>query len=52
MEPDKTANEPTEEQVLNFLVNTLDEEIGDVFVGAEREPRRDRSEVRLKRSRN
>ena len=27
MQPNQAANELTEEQVLNFLVNTLDEEI-------------------------
>jgi len=32
MQPDQAANEPIEEQVLNFLVNTLDEEI-DVELG-------------------
>src|SRR6056297_1668246 len=32
MDPDQTANELTEEQVLNFLVNTLDEEI-DIELG-------------------
>jgi hypothetical protein len=32
MNPDQAANEFTEEQVLNFLVNTLDEEI-DINLG-------------------
>ena len=32
MQPDQAANELTEEQVLNFLVNTLDEEI-DIKLG-------------------
>jgi hypothetical protein len=32
MEPDQAANELTEEQVLNFLVNTPDEEI-DIELG-------------------
>ena len=32
MEPDQAANGLTEEQVLNFLVNTLDEEI-DIGLG-------------------
>jgi hypothetical protein len=32
MRPDQAANELTEEQVLNFLVNTLDEEI-DIDLG-------------------
>jgi hypothetical protein len=32
MEPNQAANELTEEQVLNFLVNTLDEEI-DIGLG-------------------
>ncbi|EMA40544.1 transposase ISH51, partial [Halococcus morrhuae DSM 1307] len=32
MQPDQAANELTEEQVLNFLVNTLDEEI-DIELG-------------------
>jgi hypothetical protein len=32
MDPNQAANELTEEQVLNFLVNTLDEEI-DIDLG-------------------
>ena len=32
MQSDQVANEPTEDQVLNFLVNTLDEEI-DIELG-------------------
>ena len=32
MEPNQAANELTEEQVLNFLVNTLDKEI-DIGLG-------------------
>ena len=32
MQPNQAANELTEDQVLNFLVNTLDEEI-DIELG-------------------